>query len=48
MSEQKRKAVSRILLAAAVLMIAAGIFRGEVGTVLIKATKICMECIGIG
>ena len=31
----------------AVLMVA-GFFRGEVSTVLIKAIRICLECIGIG
>ncbi len=31
----------------AVLMVA-GYFRGEVSTVLIKAIRICLECIGIG
>lgn len=36
-----------IMLLAAVL-IGAGIFRNEVGTVFQKASAICLECIGIG
>ncbi len=36
------------VLAAAAVMIAAGIFRGEVGIILHKAAMICFECIGIG
>lgn len=31
----------------AVLMVA-GYFRGEVSTVLMKAVRVCLECIGIG
>lgn len=29
-------------------MMAFGIYRGEMATVLAKATRICLECIGIG
>ena len=36
------------LLTAAVLMIAFGIFRGEPDSVMQKAVRICLECIGIG
>ena len=37
-----------VLLLCGILLIALGIFRGEPQTVLEKATKICLECIGIG
>lgn len=37
-----------LLLTAGVICIAAGIYRDEVGTVLMKAIYICLECIGIG
>lgn len=44
-----RKPVAGIFLAAAgILMMGFGIFRGEAATVLAKAIRICMECIGIG
>ena len=36
------------LLALAAGLIALGACSGEVQTVFVKATKICMECIGIG
>ena len=36
------------ILCIALVMILYGYKRGEVQTVLIKATRICMECIGIG
>jgi len=29
-------------------LIVAGVITGEAGTVLAKATRICLECIGIG
>lgn len=43
----RRLAASGLLAAGAVLMLL-GIMRGEVGAVLTKAIRICMECIGIG
>lgn len=37
-----------LLLYAGVVMICYGVWRGEAGTVLSKAIKICLECVGIG
>ena len=36
------------LLAAAALLIAVGIAAGQPDDVLVKAVRICMECVGIG
>ena len=36
------------LAAVGILMMAFGIYRGEMAVVLTKAVNICMECIGIG
>ncbi|MDR2156614.1 MAG: thioredoxin [Clostridiales Family XIII bacterium] len=36
------------LLAAGLVLIAAGALRGETGTILARAVRICLECIGIG
>lgn len=47
MKELPRKYTVMLIIAAAAL-IAFGVYRGEVITVLNKATRICMECIGIG
>ncbi len=45
----KRKRTTQfLLLAVGVGMIAYGAFRGEVNTVLAKAIKLCLECVGIG
>lgn len=42
------KKVRIVMLIAAVLLIAAGIFNGSAGDVLGKAVKICTECVGLG
>lgn len=47
MINKKAIAQSALLLAAA-LMIGFGIWRGEADTVLEKAIRLCMECVGIG
>ncbi len=48
-SEGKKKAVLQaLLLAAGAAMIVFGIYRGEAETVLGKAVRICLECVGIG
>ncbi len=44
----KGRIISVLLLCLGVTLILAGIFRGEALTVFNKATRICMECIGIG
>lgn len=47
-SPKNRHIISVLLLCLGVALILAGIFRGEALTVFNKATRICMECIGIG
>lgn len=37
-----------LLLAAGLVMMAAGVLRGEAAIVLRKAIHLCLECIGIG
>ena len=48
MDEKKRKIITRLLFVVSFVLILAGIYRGEVLTVLNKAINICMQCIGIG
>ena len=37
-----------VLVVAGILLMGIGIARGELETIFLKATKICLECIGIG
>ena len=37
-----------LLFFAGALLMFAGVYRGEIKIVLMKATTICLECIGIG
>jgi hypothetical protein len=48
MGARRRYLPAILLLAAAAVFFALGVFRGEVDTVLRKASTICLECIGIG
>lgn len=45
---QRKRLLQSVLLAAAVLMIGFGVWRGEANTVFAKAIRLCMECVGIG
>ena len=45
---KSEKATQTFLLAAGLVFFLVGIYRGEVATVLSKAIKLCMECVGIG
>ena len=45
---QRKRVLQSVLLAAAVLMIGFGAWRGEADTVFSKAIRLCMECVGIG
>lgn len=48
MKQINRAEAQITLLAAAILMIGYGAMRGETATVLSKAIKLCLECVGIG
>lgn len=48
MKKNKTLLISVFALAAGVIMLAAGVLRGEARAVMEKAVVICLECIGIG
>lgn len=48
MRRLNKQSVAPVLLILSALMIAYGAWEGEAFIVLRKATKICLECIGVG
>jgi hypothetical protein len=46
--ENMLKGTRVFLVAMSIIFIALGIFQGEVQQVFVKATLVCLECIGIG
>jgi len=48
LTEKTRRIIALISLCVGIALIVAGVFRGEAEVVFNKATRICMECIGIG
>ena len=45
---EKRRNVGKVLLVVSLVFIVYGAWRGEMDTVIGKAVKLCLECIGIG
>ncbi len=45
---KRKKLAGFVILFIGICMLGYGVYRGEVDTVLAKAVKICMECVGIG
>ena len=43
-----KAAVQAALLVVGIAMLCFGVWRGETATVLSKAIKLCLECVGIG
>ena len=48
LSHRKKAAAQIVLLVAGIAMLCFGVWRGEAATVLGKAIKLCLECVGIG
>ena len=48
MNCEKKAAAQIALLMAGIAMLCFGVWRGEVATVLSKAIKLSLECVGIG
>ena len=47
-TDRRIACIRGVLVAAGILLMGIGIARGEPETIFLKATKICLECIGIG
>ena len=48
LSHVKKSAAQALLLVVGIAMLCFGVWRGEAATVLSKAIKLCLECVGIG
>ena len=48
LSHVKKTAAQALLLVVGIAMLCFGVWRGEAVTVLSKAIKLCLECVGIG
>lgn len=48
MKESAKNLIAIVLIAAGAMAMFVGLHRGEAADILQKATKICLECIGIG
>ena len=48
LSHIKKTAAQALLLVVGIAMLCFGVWRGEAATVLSKAIKLCLECVGIG
>ena len=48
LSHVKKYTLQVVLLIAGAVMVCFGVWRGETMTVLSKAIKLCLECVGIG
>ena len=48
LSYVKKAAAQAVLLVVGIAMLCFGVWRGEAATVLSKAIKLCLECVGIG
>lgn len=48
MSSGRKAAAQAVLLIVGTAMLCFGAWRGEAAAVLSKATKVCLECVGIG
>ena len=48
MSHRKKAGAQVLLLLVGAAMLCFGAYRGEAATVLSKAIKLCLECVGIG
>lgn len=44
----KKAAAQAVLLATGIVLLCFGVLRGEAATVLSKAIRLCLECVGIG